>query len=99
MVKLDFQNAFNPIRRDVVLKEVLSLAPRVFPLAYSAYRFPLLLFHGNSSISSAEGVQQGDHLGPLLFCLGIHCLAISLKSDFRVFYLDDGTLGGTPEEV
>ena len=99
MVKLDFRNAFNSIRRDLVLKEVLALAPRVYPLAYSAYRYPSLLFHGSGIISSAEGVQQGDPLGPLLFCLGTHHLTTSLKSSFRVFYLDDGTLGGTPDEI
>ena len=94
MLKLDFQNAFNSIRRDVILKEVLIKAPKVYPLAYSAYRFPSFLFYGNSTILSAEGVQQGDPLGPLLFCLGIHDLISSLQSQFRVFYLDDGTLGG-----
>ena len=68
----------------------------MYPLAYSA---PSFLFYGNSTILSAEGVQQGDPLGPLLFCLGIHDLISSLQSQFRVFYLDDGTLGGTLDEV
>ena len=99
ILKLDFQNAFNSIRRDVILREVLVKAPKVYPLAYSAYRFPSFLFYGNSTILSAEGVQQGDPLGPLLFCLGIHDLISSLQSQFRVFYLDDGTLGGTLDEV
>ena len=99
MLKLDFQNAFNSIRRDVILKEVLVKAPKVYPLAYSAYRFPSFLFYGNGTILSAEGVQQGDPLGPLLFCLGIHDLISSLQSQFRVFYLDDRTLGGTLDEV
>ena len=99
MLKLDFQNAFNSIRRDVILKEVLVKAPKVYPLAYSAYRFPSFLLYGNSTILSTEGVQQGDPLGPLLFCLGIHDLISSLQSQFRVFYLDDGTLGGTLDEV
>ena len=99
MLKLDFQNAFNSIRRDVILKEVLIKTPKVYPLAYSAYRFPSFLFYGNSTILSAESVQQGDPLGPLLFCLGIHDLISSLQSQFRVFYLDDRTLGGTLDEV
>ena len=66
ILKLDFQNAFNSIRRDVIFKEVLVKVPKVYPLAYSAYRFPFFLFYGNSNILSAEGVQQGDPLGPLL---------------------------------
>ena len=44
-------------------------------------------------------MQQGDPLGPLLFCLVIHPLVLQLKSEFRIFYLDDGTLGGMETEV
>ena len=33
----------------------------------------------------------------VLVCL--HPLVLRLKSEFRVFYLDDGTLGGTKVEV
>ena len=44
-------------------------------------------------------MQQGDPLGPLLFCLTIHPLVSQLCSEFRVFYLDDGTLGGSVEDV
>ena len=45
-------------------------------------------------MESAEGVQQEDPLGPLLFCVTIHQLTMQLNSDFNIFYLDDGTLGG-----
>ena len=48
---------------------------------------------------SAEGVQQGDPLGPLLFCLSIHDMITQLAADFKVFYLDDGSLGGSCEDV
>ena len=44
---------------------------------------------------SAEGVQQGNPLGPLLFCLTLHQFIIPLKSSFHVAYLDDLTLGGS----
>ena len=46
-------------------------------------------------VLSAEGIQQGDPIGPLLFCITIHDLVSSLESGFNVFYLDDGTIGGT----
>ena len=99
LLKLDFRNAFNSIRRDKMLHSVMSKAPALLPLAYSTYRLPSLLFYGDFSIPSAEGVQQGDPLGPLLFCLTIHELVTSLKSEFNVFFLDDGTLGGPFEDV
>ena len=99
MLKLDYKNAFNSIRRDLMLHSVLSKVPRIFPLAFSAYRYPSLLFFDRHTILSAEGVQQGDPIGPLLFCLAIHDLISSLRSEFKVFYLDDGTLGGTLDDV
>ena len=48
---------------------------------------------------SAEGVEQGHPLGPLLFCLTIHHLTVQLVSPFRAFYLDNGALDGGCEDV
>ena len=94
VLKLNFRNAFNSLRRDKMLQTVKSFAPNLLPLVHSAYSSPLLLFWDDKSIQSAEGVQQGDPLGPLLFCLTIHPLISKLKSEFCVWYLDDGTVGG-----
>ena len=38
-------------------------------------------------------------MGPLLFSLAIHYLILSLRSEFRIIYLDDGTIGGSLDEV
>ena len=40
---------------------------------------------------SKEGVQQGD---PLLFSLAINDAISSCKSEFNMWYLNDGTLAG-----
>ena len=75
MLKLDFQNAFNTLRRDKMLEAVLDKALSVFPLAHCAYSTHSFLYCGQRDvIISSEGVQQGDPLGPLLFCLAIHHL-------------------------
>ena len=50
-------------------------------------------------MNSSEGVQQGDPIGPLLFCLTIHKLISNLKAEFNVFYLDDGTIGGNLDDI
>ena len=60
---------------------------------------PLPFFWDDKSLQSCEGVQQGDPLGPLLFCLTLHQLHSHMKSEFCVLYLDDVTLGGDREEV
>ena len=98
---LDFKNAFNSVRRDKVLQSATCRQhiPEVFPYVYSCYSTPSTLRFAHSYLSSAEGVQQGDPLGPLLFCLAIHPLILQLKAEFRVFYLDDGSLGGAEEDV
>ena len=58
------------------------------------YYSPSSLFWLDRTIQSAEGVQQGDPLGPLLFCLSIHHIVQQLESELSLFYLDDGPLGG-----
>ena len=96
IVKLDFKNAFNSLRRDKLLLAVRELAPALYPFVHSCYSS---LFWHDSVLQSAEGVQQGDPLGPLLFCLAIHDLCSQLRSEFNVWYLDDGSVGGTLEDI
>ena len=97
VVKLDFRNAFNSMRRDRMLHSVLSVCPAIFPLVFSAYSASSSLFWEDQILLSSEGVQQGDPLGPLLFCIRatLHHFLVLLRSLFRVAYLDDVTLGGS----
>ena len=73
--------------------------PELLPLVTSAYGSPSSLFFGKDIIWLSEGVQQGDPIGPLLFCLTIHDMVQQLCSEVNVFFLDDSTLGGSLEEV
>ena len=82
-----------------MLIAVRNQVPELLPLVLSAYGAPSCLLFGQEIIQSAEGVQQGDPLGPLLFCLTIHNMVEQLRSQLNVFYLDDGNLGGSLEEV
>ena len=99
LLKLDFRNAFNSIRRDKMLEAVQRLAPSIYPFVHSVYSPPSSLFWSDKIIQSSEGVQQGDPLGPLLFCLTIQHVCSLLKSELCIFYLDDGTLGGVLSDV
>ena len=99
LLKLDFANAFNTIRRDKMLESVKEFAPEIFPFVHSCYSDMSYLRFGSTDLHSLEGIQQGDPLGPLLFCLTIHSLTVQLKSELKIFYLDDGTIGGAQSSV
>ena len=78
---------------------VQVLAPSIYPFVHSVYSSPSSLFWDDRTLSSSEGVQQGDPLGPLLFCLSIYHHSTLLSANFCVEYLDDITLGGSTEEI
>lgn len=69
LIKLDFKNAFNSIRRDAVLEAVNLSLPSSYPFVHAAYASDSFLFFGGDTLLSQEGVQQGDPLGPLLLSL------------------------------
>lgn len=94
MVKLDYANTFNSLRRDRMLEAVSLYCPVIYPFVLSAYAATSNLQWGDHSLSSAEGVQQGDPLGPLLFCLTLRQHSLKLRSVLRILYLDSVTLGG-----
>ena len=71
LVKVDMRNAFNSVRRDVVLGEIGNRCPDIFPLVRQAYGTSSPLYFGDELIESCTGVQQGDPLGPLAFALAI----------------------------
>ena len=98
-LKLDFSNAFNSLRRDRMMESVRQRTPEMYPFVFSAYEEPSSLLCGDAVLPSLERVQQGDPLGPLLFCLTIYPLIQQLTSKFRLFYLDDGIMGGCLSDI
>ncbi|XP_047989335.1 uncharacterized protein LOC125228717 [Leguminivora glycinivorella] len=99
ILKVDIKNAFNSVERDVILNEVANQVPSLFPFLHQCYSTPSNLLFNGTTISSQVGAQQGDPLGPLIFCLAIQKVVSSLDSPLNVWYLDDGTIGGSPETV
>jgi len=99
LVKLDFSNAFNCLHRDSMLLAVHKYAPELYKFCHLSYAQSSFLKFGSHILLSEEGVQQGDPLGPLCFCLTIHELLMSLSSKLAIGFLDDCTLGGYLDTV
>ena len=97
ILKLDFANAFNSLSREVLLHTIYDELPELYPFVSTCYSSSSHLCFGEFLISSEEGAQQGDPLGPLLFCATSLRLAKLMKAPLNIWYMDDGTLGGDVE--
>ena len=98
-LKLDFQNAFNTIRRDHVGECVYRHFPRLIHLFSACYQEPSFLTFGDTILLSDEGLQRGDPLAAAYFCLGIHDIISNLNVPCKSAYLDDIALLGDPASI
>jgi hypothetical protein len=104
LLKVDFRNAFNNISRERFLNLVTTAFPDISHWAWFCYSVPSSLWFFEEPISSEEGVQQGDPLGPMLFALALHRLILDINArvpnlDLNCWYLDDGIIGGTADQI
>ena len=99
LLKIDMGNAFNSLRRDTFLSVTRVRTPGLYKLLWQAYSFPTRLFLGEEGFASEAGIQQGDPIGPALFALSVDEAARGVQSEFNVWYLDDATVGDSPERV
>ena len=71
VVRVDFQNAFNTVNRDVVLQQARDQFPTLARWSTWCYQHATHLQLGDTVLQPSSGVQQGDPLGPLLFAAAL----------------------------
>ncbi|KAL5474616.1 hypothetical protein EMCRGX_G026588 [Ephydatia muelleri] len=101
VLKIDLHNAFNRVSRQAVLNACALHIPELLPWSQWCYGQHPALWHSLGTISSEIGVQQGDPLGPLLFCLVLQQIISAIVEDvdcesllFHHWYIDDGVVAG-----
>ena len=103
-LQLDFIKVFNNINRETMFAEFRHHLPGLSAWMEACYSCQPLLHLGTNSIHSCCGVQQGDPLGPLGFALTLHPIVERIKAEvptlaLNAWYLDDGILVGSPEDI
>ena len=93
------KNAFNGISREALLATVFAKNPLIYNYTEAANAKPSFLFHRDKIILSEEGGQQSDPEGRPLFSDTINDTIRSLCSKLNLWYVDDGNLAGTFEDV
>ena len=99
IVKLDFTNAFNALRRDEMLEAIWREVPEIYNFAHANYNGAPHLQFGDFTILSNEGPQQEDVLSSLEFCLTIQPMLVNLTSELKIGFLDDITMAGQKDIV
>ena len=82
-----------------MLSSINALLPEIAPYCHLSYAESSQLKFGKYTILSMVGPQQGDPLGPLLFCLPLQPALLKLSSALAFGYLDDISLGGPSSTV
>jgi len=93
-LKIALTNAFNAVSRDEIFSLSEEYTPELLPFINICYGQPCFLIYGESVILSEQGLQQSDPLGPMFYCASTQKLIAKLETEYRQWYLDDGSLGG-----
>ena len=104
MLQVDFINAFNLASRQAAYEEVKKSFPELAHWVASCYGVAAQLVYGDVIITSTRGFHQGDPLATLLFSLVLHPVITKINEEIpsllvNGWFLDDGLLGGTKEEL
>ena len=87
-----------------MLKTAASSMPGIAAFTNSCYSQHSQLFYDRFVVSSENGIQQGDPLGPLLFSLTLWPIIEKIQESLpellqHSLYLDDGVLVGSEDNL
>ena len=103
LLKVDITNAFNSVKRKTFLDQMSKVFPKAYNWSKWLYEEKTPLQFAKYIIWSETGVQQGDPLGPLLFCAAIRPILEQIHRecglDINAWYMDDGNLLGDPDKL
>ena len=103
VLKIDFKNAFNSIKRNFFLELIAAWLPQLLPSAWLFYSSPSKAYSNEGiEFSSEKGAQQGDHVGNIAFSMITKFINDQLGDlDFalKLFYVDDLLLIGNIETL
>ncbi len=103
VLKLDMKNAFNSVSRKAIFDAVLKDFPSLSRYVYWCYGKHTHLKYDHYYLVSQLGVQQGDPLGPILFCLALHSIVLRARDLFpdmiQGWYCDDGQVIASPQVI
>ena len=105
LILTDCSNAFNTVKRTAVLTEASTCVPALTPFVAKCYdeRSAPVFFQMDPGerrkIDCSSGVQQGDAMGPALFCMPLLPVLKQTREEFEpkgveaFAYLDDVSIG------
>ena len=99
ILKIDYANAFNTVRHDLMLETTFNKHLGAYRYMEAAYGSDSFLLFGDTIILSSEGGQQGDPEAGPLFCDATLEDALSMESPVNIWYYDGGNIAGTADGV
>ena len=114
LILTDCSNAFNTVKQTAMLAEAATCVPALTPFVAKCYgKLSAPVFFQMESgerrkIDCSSGVQQGDAMGPALFCMPLLPVLKRTRAEFEprgvkaLAYLDDSSIGMmeiTPDTV